>query len=52
MITLYVLKQSRANRIAWLLAELNLAYQVEIFERDRQTKLAPSTLKNIYPFIK
>ncbi|OOR99435.1 glutathione S-transferase [Haemophilus paracuniculus] len=49
MITLYVLLQSRANRIAWLLEELNLAYQVEIFERDQHTKLAPATLKKIHP---
>lgn len=49
MITLYVLKQSRAQRIAWLLEELNLDYQIEVFDRDSKTKLAPTEMRKIHP---
>ena len=49
MITLYLLKQSRAHRIVWALEELGLDYEVKIFDRDPQTKLAPAELKNIHP---
>ncbi len=41
MITLYNLKQSRSQRIAWLLEVLNLPYDVKNFERDPVTKQAP-----------
>ena len=44
MITLYNLKQSRSQRIAWLLEALNLPYNVQNFERDPVTKLAPKEL--------
>ena len=49
MITLYLLKQSRAHRIVWALEELGLDYDVKIFDRDPQTKLAPAELKEIHP---
>lgn len=49
MLTLYVLKQSRAQRIAWLLEELNLDYQIEFFDRDNKTKLAPKEMQKIHP---
>lgn len=49
MITLYALKQSRAYRIAWLLELLQTDYQLEILERNKQTFLAPETLRNIHP---
>lgn len=49
MLTLYALKQSRAYRIAWLLELLELDYQLEIIDRDKQTFLAPNSLKNIHP---
>lgn len=49
MLTLYALKQSRAWRIAWLLELLELDYQVELFERDAQTALAPAALRQLHP---
>lgn len=49
MLKLYALKQSRAYRIAWLLELLELDYLLEIIERDKQTFLAPSSLKHIHP---
>ncbi|OOH90926.1 glutathione S-transferase [Pasteurellaceae bacterium 15-036681] len=49
MITLYAIKQSRAYRIAWLLEALELEYQLELFDRDEQTFLAPKQLKEIHP---
>lgn len=49
MITLYLLKQSRAQRIGWALEELQLDYHIEIFERDAVTHLAPSCLKAVHP---
>lgn len=49
MLTLYALKQSRAWRIAWLLELLGLDYQVELFERDAHTALAPAALRQLHP---
>lgn len=49
MIKLYALKQSRAYRIAWLLELLQVDYQLEILERDKQTFLAPNSLRTIHP---
>lgn len=48
MLKLYALKQSRAYRIAWLLELLELEYQVELIERDKQTFLAPDTLRQTH----
>lgn len=47
-ITLYWLNESRADRIAFLLEELDLPYVVQKFER-RADKLAPADLKKIHP---
>ena len=49
MITLHLLKQSRAYRIAWLLELLGLDYRTEIVERDAGTALAPDSLRRIHP---
>lgn len=49
MITLYNLKQSYSQLIAWLLEALNLLYNVQTFERDPVTKLAPKELHDIHP---
>lgn len=48
MITLYNLKQSRSQRITYLLEALNLLYNVQTFERDTVTKLAPKELHDIH----
>lgn len=47
MITLYTLAQSRSHRGVWLLEELSIPYQLQQFERDPITRLAPQTLKAI-----
>ncbi|KAH6612219.1 hypothetical protein B0J18DRAFT_441587 [Chaetomium sp. MPI-SDFR-AT-0129] len=47
-ITLYWLNESRAQRIAWLLEELHLSYDVQIFHRDANMQ-APPELQKIHP---
>lgn len=42
------LEQSRSHRIAWLLEELNLSYDLKTFKRGSDM-LAPAELKNIHP---
>lgn len=49
MITLYVLKQSRAWRIAWLLELLDVPYRTEVLERHAETHLAPGALRALHP---
>lgn len=49
MITLHHLNNSRSQRILWLLEELNLDYQVKLYQRDSATNLAPNTLTLIHP---
>lgn len=43
------LNQSRAQRIIWLLEELKVPYDVELFHRDKETSLAPPELTRIHP---
>jgi len=49
MIEIHHLKESRSRRITWLLEELELDYQVVMYQRDAQTRLAPPELKLIHP---
>jgi glutathione S-transferase len=49
MIVLHHLNNSRSQRILWLLEELNLEYEVKIYQRDSVTNLAPNTLNLIHP---
>lgn len=49
MLILHALKQSRAYRIVWLLELLELDYQLNIIERDKQSFLAPQNLRQIHP---
>lgn len=49
MITLHHLENSRSQRIAWLLEELGLAYQVERYARQPPNMLAPASLKKVHP---
>ncbi|KAG9239261.1 hypothetical protein BJ875DRAFT_366144, partial [Amylocarpus encephaloides] len=42
------LEQSRSQRILWLLEELNVPYEIEIFHRDPITHLAPPELKQVH----
>lgn len=49
MITLHLLENSRAQRVAWLLEEMGTAYEVVSYARDRGTLLAPAALREIHP---
>jgi len=42
------LDQSRSQRILWLLEELNVPYELEIFHRNKETRLAPPELKKVH----
>lgn len=48
-LTVHHLQASRSQRILWLLEELGLAYELRIYQRDAQTRLAPPELKHIHP---
>jgi glutathione S-transferase len=49
MITLHHLKDSRSQRILWLLEYLELPYELKIYFRNSDTGLAPDQLKKIHP---
>ncbi|ALM52459.1 glutathione S-transferase [Halomonas huangheensis] len=49
MIRLHHLENSRSQRIAWLLEELHVDYEVAFYRRNSSTMLAPDELKRIHP---
>ncbi len=49
MLVVHHLNNSRSQRLLWLLEELGLAYEIEKYERDPATMLAPDALKKIHP---
>jgi glutathione S-transferase len=49
MITLHHLEDSRSQRILWLLEELGAEYEIQYYERDPKTNLAPPELKEVHP---
>jgi len=49
MITVHHLENSRSQRIVWLLEELGVDYQIEHYQRDPATMLAPDSLKRLHP---
>jgi len=49
MLVVHHLNDSRSQRILWLLEELGLSYEIESYQRDAQTRLAPPDLKGIHP---
>ncbi len=49
MITVHHLNNSRSQRILWMLEELNLEYEIQFYQRDQETMLAPQSLKDIHP---
>ncbi len=49
MLTVHHLETSRSQRILWLLEELGVPYQLKVYRRDAQTRLAPPELKAIHP---
>ncbi|MBT0586836.1 glutathione S-transferase [Alteromonas oceanisediminis] len=49
MLVLHYLNNSRSQRILWLLEELNVPYELKVYQRDPKTNLAPSQLKLVHP---
>ncbi|MEO5772282.1 MAG: glutathione S-transferase N-terminal domain-containing protein, partial [Burkholderiaceae bacterium] len=48
MITVHHLENSRSQRVLWLLEELALPYEVQRYERDKTTSLAPPALRKVH----
>ncbi|MBU2410720.1 MAG: glutathione S-transferase [Gammaproteobacteria bacterium] len=49
MITVHHLENSRSQRVLWLLEELELPYEIVHYQRDKQTMLAPPSLRKVHP---
>ncbi|WP_295954971.1 glutathione S-transferase [Rhodoferax sp.] len=49
MLTVHHLNNSRSQRVLWLLEELELPYQLEKYQRDATTMLAPPSLRKVHP---
>lgn len=49
MITVHHLENSRSQRVLWLLEELGLPYEVQRYERDPKSSLAPAALRAVHP---
>ncbi|KAF7296060.1 Glutathione S-transferase [Mycena kentingensis (nom. inval.)] len=47
-IVLHWLEKSRAQRILWLLEELNVPYEIKTYKRDPKTHLADPAIKSIH----
>ena len=49
MLIVHHLQTSRSQRILWLLEELGVPYELKIYARNPQTRLAPAELKAVHP---
>ncbi|WP_206485949.1 glutathione S-transferase [Thalassotalea sp. G2M2-11] len=49
MLTVHHLNNSRSQRILWALEELGVNYEVQRYEREPGSNLAPTSLKAIHP---
>ncbi len=49
MITVHHLNNSRSQRVLWLLEELGLPYDIQRYERNPETMLAPASLRQVHP---
>jgi glutathione S-transferase len=49
MLTVHHLETSRSQRILWLLEELGVPYELKVYRRNKDTRLAPPELKAIHP---
>jgi glutathione S-transferase len=49
MIVVHHLNESRSQRVLWLLEELELPYEIQSYQRDATTRLAPPELKQVHP---
>jgi glutathione S-transferase len=48
-IVVHHLENSRSQRVLWLLEELGLPYEIEHYQRDAKTMLAPDSLRAVHP---
>lgn len=49
MIVVHHLNNSRSQRVLWLLEELGIPYEIQRYQRDARTMLAPPELKKVHP---
>ena len=49
MVVVHHLNNSRSQRVLWLLEELGVPYEVQRYERDAKTMLAPPALLAVHP---
>jgi len=49
MLIVHHLQVSQSERIIWLLEELELPYQLRLYQRDQTTQFAPAELRSIHP---
>ena len=49
MIIVHHLNNSRSQRVLWLLEELGIPYEIQKYERDAKTMLAPPALLKVHP---
>lgn len=49
MFTIHHLRISQSERIVWLAEELGLEYDLKLYNRDPETRLAPPELKALHP---
>jgi glutathione S-transferase len=48
-IIVHHLENSRSQRILWMLEELEMPYEVQRYERNKKTMLAPAELRQVHP---
>ncbi len=49
MIVVHHLNNSRSQRVLWLLEELEIPYEIQRYQRDPKTMLAPPELRKVHP---
>lgn len=49
MLTIHHLHFAQSERVVWLCEELGLEYDLKIYDRDPETRLAPAELKALHP---
>src|ERR1700754_2386123 len=49
MVVVHHLNNSRSQRVLWLLEELAVPYEIQRYQRDAKTMLAPPELKKVHP---
>jgi len=49
MLTVHHLNVSQSERIVWLLEELDLPYELRVYQRDPVTQFAPVELREVHP---